>query len=137
MDADNELNDDFLANLIRKVPLESPSEEFVNYVMTGIEVLPGTVAEKRPYFIWLKSSVPYVGLGLILVFIIYFSDIPYLSFINGKEYFSDLFLKTFQPLWISMKTLLSSKFTNYLFLIGVSAGFLFIIDKLFSRRFAV
>ena len=130
------LNDDFLADLIRKSPLESPSDDFINKVMRGIELQPEAVAAKQPYFLWLKSSVPYVFLGLIILFILYSSDIPYLNFLAGKEYFSGLFIKVFQPFWVSMKTLVSSKFITYSLLISVSAGFLFIIDKFFSRRFA-
>lgn len=137
MDSDDNLNDDFLANLIRKVPLESPSDDFVNNVMLGIEKLPEALAEKRPSFLWFKSLVPFIIIGIILVFIFYSSDIPYLSLINGKEFFSALFVKTFQPFLVSMKSLFISKFFTYSLLIGVSAGFLFIIDKFFSRWFAV
>lgn len=136
MDTDDFLKDDFLADLLSKVPLDSPSEGFVNKVMAGIEPLPQAAEEKRPYFVWLKSSAPYIFLGIALAFIIYSSDIPYLNFIYGKEYFAGLFVKTFGPFWISLKTLLASKFITYTLLISVSAGFLFIIDKLFSRRFA-
>lgn len=130
------LNDDFLADLIRKAPLESPSDDFINKVMRGIELQPETLVEKQPYFLWLKSSGPYVLLGVIILFILYSSDIPYLNFLAGKEYFSGLFINVFQPFWLSMKTLFSSKFVTYSLLISISAGFLFIIDKLFSRRFA-
>ncbi|MEI6885359.1 MAG: hypothetical protein WCO02_12780 [Bacteroidota bacterium] len=136
MEKDEMLNDDFLAGLIRKTPLESPSDDFINNVMRGIELQPDAAVEKRPYFQWLNSAVPYVLLGVIILFILYSSDIPYLNFLAGKEYFSGLFVKIFQPFWISMKALFSSKFITYSFLIGVSAGFLFIIDKLFFRRFA-
>ena len=137
MDTDELLKDDFLADLIRKVPLESPSDEFIDNVMAGIGPLPAPVIETRPYFFWVRSSLPYIGLGLIIVFILFSSDIPYLNFIMGKEYFSSMFLKIFNPFWISMKTLVSSRFITYSLLTGVSAGFLFIIDKLFSRRFSV
>ncbi|MCX6287884.1 MAG: hypothetical protein NTY96_12295 [Bacteroidetes bacterium] len=136
MDKDDMLNDDFLADLIRKVPLESPSDEFINNVMTGIEPLPAPVTAKKPYFLWFRSSAPFIVLGMFLILILFSSDIPYLNFIYGKEYFSAIFVKAFQPFWISMKTLFSSRFITYSLLIGVSAGFLFIIDKLFSRRFA-
>jgi hypothetical protein len=136
MDMDDMLKDDFLGDLIRKVPLESPSDEFINKVMAGIKPLPAPVIVERPYFLWIRSSFPYVALGAIIIFILFSSDIPYLNFISGKEYFSVLFLKIFHPFWISMKTVVSSRFITYSLLTGVSAGFLFIIDKLFSRRFA-
>ena len=133
---DDVIKDDFLAELIKKVPLESPSDEFVNNVMAGIETVPVQVVEKRQFFYWLRSLLPYLGIGIIVVLILVSSDIPYLNFMGGKVFFSSLFLKIFQPLWISMKALLSSKFITYSLLIGVSAGFLFIVDKLFSRRFS-
>jgi hypothetical protein len=136
MDIDDVIKDDFLSELIKKVPLESPSDEFVNKVMAGIETVPVQVIEKRPSFYWLRSWLPYLGIGLIVFLIFISSDIPYLNFIGGKELFSSLFVKVFQPFWISMKALFSSRFITYSLLIGVSAGFLFIIDKLFSRRFS-
>jgi len=136
MDTDDMLTDDFLADLIRKVPLESPSEEFIDKVMTGLEPLPGVSSEKRPYFLWFNSIIPYIVLGLALILIFYSSDIPFLNVMHGKEFLSGIFVKIFQPFWFTMKSLLSSKFVTYSLLIGVSAGFLFIIDKLFSRRFA-
>lgn len=136
MDKDDMVNDDFLALLIRKMPLASPSDEFINKVMAGIEPLPSLVNEKKPYFWWVKSSLPFIGLGTFVLLILFSSDIPYLNFINGKEYFFSIFIKAFLPFFALMKTLLSSKFITYSLLIGVSAGFLFIIDKLFSRRFA-
>lgn len=133
---DDVIKDDFLAELIKKVPLESPSDEFVNHVMAGIETVPEQVVEKQPYFLWLKSSLPYLGIGIFLALILVSSDIPYLNFIAGKGYFSAVFMKVFQPFWTSMKTMFSSKFITYSLLIGISAGFLFIVDKLFSRRFS-
>ena len=137
MDTDEMLNDDFLAGLLRKMPLESPSDGFINKVMTGLEPLPSTITHKRTFFEWLKSLIPYLGVGLILALILYSSDIPNLNFIYGKEYFSGMLVKAFHPFWISMKVLLSSRLITYFLLISVSAGFLFIIDKLFSRRFAL
>ncbi|MEI8005043.1 MAG: hypothetical protein WCI48_02475 [Bacteroidota bacterium] len=136
MDMNDVIKDDFLAGLIKKVPLESPSDDFVDKVMAGIETIPVPVVEKQPYFHWMRSSLPYLGAAMIVVLILISSDIPYLNFIGGKVYFSSFFLKIFQPFLNSMKTLLSSRFITYSLLIGVSAGFLFIIDKLFSRRFS-
>jgi hypothetical protein len=137
MDMDDVIKDDFLAELIKKVPLESPSDEFVHNVMSGIETIRVPAIEKRPYFNWLRSWIPYLGIGIIIVLILISSDIPYMNLIGGKEFISSLFLKVFQPFWTSMKTLFSSRFVTYSLLIGVSAGFLFVVDKLFSRRFSV
>ena len=136
METDELLKNDFLAELIRKVPLESPSDGFIDNVMAGLETPPVQVVEKGLYFSRIKSSLPYLVLGVIIVFVIISSDIPYLNFIHGKEYFSAMFLKVFHPFWTSMKTLVPSRFITYSLLIGVSAGFLFIIDKFFSRRFS-
>ncbi|MCX6285386.1 MAG: hypothetical protein NTW31_14280 [Bacteroidetes bacterium] len=136
MDTEEMVNDDFLSDLLRKMPLESPSDEFINKVMAGIEPLPSLVTEKKPNFLWLKSSLPFIGLGIFVLLIIFSSDIPYLNLNYGRDYFSVIYIKAFQPFIVSMKTMFSSKFITYSLLIGVSAGFLFIIDKLFSRRFA-
>jgi len=136
MDTDNLLHDDFLASLIRKAPLESPSDEFVGKVMESIEPLAPPLYEKQPYFLWLKSYVPYFGLGALIVLILYSSDIPYFNFLSARDHFSDMFIHVFRPFIASLKTLVSSRLISYSLLIGVSAGFLFLIDSLFSRRFS-
>ncbi len=136
MNTDDILNDDFLSDLIRKMPLESPSYGFVNKVMNGIEPLPAPINESYPSFIWVKSSIPYFVIGLAIALIMFSSDIPDFNFIYGTEYLSGMFIKVFHPLVAFLKTLLSSRFISYTLLIGVSAGFIFIVDKLFSRRFA-
>lgn len=135
MDTDDGLNDDLLATLIRKMPLESPSDDFVNRVMGGITPLPQDYEEKKYYYLWARNSAPYILGALILALFFFSSDIPYLSFLHGGI-IRDLLVQVFVPLWHSLKLLVSSKAVNYSLLIGISAGFLFIADKLFSRRFS-
>lgn len=136
MDTKHELNDDFLAELIRKTPLESPSEGFVLKVMQGIEPAKEEASEKTPIIARIKNFLPFILTGLVVLFILFSSDIPYLNLISGGEFIQALMGKIFQPLLASMKSMLTSKAVTYTLLIGVSAGFFFIIDRFFSRRFA-
>jgi hypothetical protein len=134
MDTDDMLKDDYLADLIRQLPLESPPDDFVIKVMEGIEPLPLPVIQKRPYFIWLKWVLSYSALGAFIIFILYTSDIPYLNTLLGKDYSMGLFSNILQPFMITLKSFFSSKFISYALLIGVSAGFLFLVDILLSRK---
>jgi hypothetical protein len=134
MDTDDMLKDDYLADLIRRVPLESPSEDFIKKVMAGIEPLPAPVTEKRPSLIWLKWGLSYVALGAVIVIILYTSDIPYLNSILGRDYSQGIFSNIFLPFFLILKGFLSSKFVSYALLIGVSAGFLFLVDMFLSRK---
>ena len=132
---DDLLKNDYLAELINQVPLDSPSECFLEKVMAGIEPLPAPLAEKRPYLTWLKWGLSYAALGSVIVLILYTSDIPYLNSILGKgDYSSGMFRDIFMPFVLFLKTFLSSKYVSYALLISVSAGFLFLVDKVFSRK---
>ena len=77
----------------------------------------------------------YIALGSVIVLILYTSDIPYLNSILGKgDYSSGMLKDIFMPFVLTLKTFLSSKFVNYALLISVSAGFLFLVDTVLSRR---
>jgi hypothetical protein len=135
MNTDEQLNDDFLADLIRRTPLESPSEGFVGKVMQGVEPAPEE-ARSLPWFLSLKSWGPYALAGVLAILVILSSDIPYLSYIPGKGVLQTALGATFQTMILLLKGFLSSKTVSYLLLILASAGFLFIVDRFFARRFA-
>jgi hypothetical protein len=134
MDTDDMLKDDYLADLLRRVPFESPSGDFLKKVMASIEPLQAPATEKRPYLIWLKWGLSYVSLGAVIVLILYTSDIPYLNSIFGRGYSTGIFSNLFLPFFLILKSFLSSKFVSYALLITVSAGFLFLVDMFLSRK---
>jgi len=134
MDTDDMLKNDYLADLISQVPLESPSEDFLARVMAGIEPLPAHVPEKRHYLVWLKWGLSYISLATVIILILYTSDIPYLNSIFRGDYSSGIFSNIIRPFFFTLKNFLSLKYVSYALLIGISAGFLFLVDVFLSRK---
>ena len=137
MDTDELLKDDFLADLIRKVPLENPSGEFVDNVMKGIAPGFQYVPEKPAYFSLVGSSLGFIGILAVVILIICTSDIPFLKFLWGGDSAMALLNNIFRPFLVGMVNLFSSKFITYTLLICISASLLFLLDKIFSRRLSV
>ena len=134
MKNDDLLNDDFLKGLIRQSPLDSPSDDFIDNVMAGLQELPEATVVKRPYFLYLKEAVPYAIFTLLLLFVFATSDLPFMNWLAGKNYF----IHNMVPYWVTILTALKNTFTSkYIslgFLICLSAGLLFFIDRIFSHR---
>jgi hypothetical protein len=134
METDDMLKNDFLAELIRQVPLDCPSDEFVGNVMKGLDPLPSGLVVKQAPLIRLKWLFLYAGLGLLIFIILYTSDIPYINSLFARDYLSGAFVTMLQPFLFTLKGFLASKFVSYTLLISVSAGFIFLIDNLLSRK---
>ncbi len=128
---------DFLRELIEKSPLESPSDDFVDRVMSNIRLAPETAPVKKPFYLYLKTAFPYAAVLLVLLFIFTTSDLPLFNWIPGKEYFLKSLFTTFGSFFTAMKNAFASKYVSLGLLIGFSGGLLFIIDRWFSRRTSV
>jgi hypothetical protein len=137
MEKDDILKDDFLRELIKHSPLDSPSDDFVDRVMANIQLSPETSAVKKPFYLYLKAAVPYTIITLVLFFILATSDLPVFNWLPGKDYFTDNLLPYFSTLFMSFKNAFASKYVSWVLLISFSAGVLFTIDRLFSRRTSV
>jgi hypothetical protein len=137
MEKDDLLKDDFLRELIQRSPLESPSDDFVDRVMANIQVSPEISAVKKPFYLYLKAAVPYMTITLVLFFVLATSDLPVFNWLPGKDYFTNNLLPYFSTLLTLFKNAFASKYVSWVLLISFSAGVLFTIDRLFSRRTSV
>jgi len=129
--------DDYLRELIEKSRLESPSDDFVERVMSNIQLAPDEAPVKRPFYLYFKTAIPYAAVMLVLIFIFATSDLPFFNWIPGKEYFLKSLFTTFGSLFTTMNNAFASKYVSLGLLIGFSAGLLFIIDRWFSRQSSV
>jgi hypothetical protein len=135
MERDDVVKDDFLKNLVSRVPLKSPSDDFTQKVMTGILAGPEPVKVKKPFYLFLKSWSPWILLGIFILVFLLSSDIPYLSFIPGKEYINDHILPYFSSLFAGMVRLYSdSKTVSITFALMVAGGLLYAVDWFVRRR---
>lgn len=135
MERDEMINDDFLKRLVGSVPLDHPSDGFTSKVMAGILVHPELVKANKPFYLYLKSILPWVLLGLFLIVFLFSSDIPYLSFLPGKAFFSDHFTPYFTSLFSGMSSLFTgSKTLSITLALMASVGGLAGIDWLLRRR---
>jgi hypothetical protein len=126
--------DDYLRGLIQKIPLDSPSDAFVDRVMANLQLSPETAPVKTPYFLYVKTVLPYAVLTLILAVVFFTSDLPFLNWLPGKENLLHTLVPYFGILIAGFKYAFASKFVSFGLLIGISAGLLFLIDQWFSNR---
>jgi hypothetical protein len=64
----------------------------------------------------------------------FYSDLPFLNRILGQGFVSTEIMSHFEMLITSLKSTFSSRYITYGFLIGLAGGFLFLVDRFFSRR---
>jgi hypothetical protein len=134
MENKDPLDDDFLRNLIGKSSLDSPSDGFVEKVMSRIVQQPEVVPVSRSFFLFLKSSIGYVLLAALLVGFFLTSDISIMSWIPGKQYFLT-FLPYFDSLFTGLKSFSGDgKVFSIPIMIIVASGLFFLVDRLLSQR---
>jgi hypothetical protein len=131
---DDFLKDDFLREIIRRSPLDMPSDGFTDRVMAGIQMAPEVSAVKKPFYLYLKAALPYVIITLVLGFVISTSDLPVFNWLPGKDYFLNSLLPYFGTLLTGLKNAFASKYVSWCLLISLAAGLLFLADRILSRR---
>jgi hypothetical protein len=135
MNKDDLINDDFLRDLIRKTPLDSPSDDFLAKVMGNIQMETQTVPVKQPFFLLVKSAWPYALAGFILFVFLFTSDLPFTNFLPGKGFITNNLIPYFESLFAGMKNLfVHSKYTTIGLSVLFSGGLLVMFDQLFHRR---
>jgi hypothetical protein len=135
MNKDDFLTDDFLRDIIRKTPLDSPSDDFLEKVMGNIQMDPRIAPVKQPFFLWVKSAWPYALAGFILIVFFFTSDLPFTNILPGKDYFTKNFLPYFESLFAGIKNLfVHSKYTTIGLTVLFSGGLLVMLDQLFHKR---
>ncbi len=133
MENDEFLKDEFLHDLMQQLPEESPSDGFVSRVMTVIAPLP--VSEKKSFYLYLRSGLPYIAIGLTLIFVVLTSDLPFLNYFPGKEFFINAFVPYLNSLTDGFKSLFGNvKDLSIPVMVVIAAGLFFLIDKLFTGR---
>ena len=136
MEKEDIRSDDFLGNLIRQVPLESPSGDFVDRVMSAIQ--PEAVAtEKKKSYFYLQSALPYIALGMFCLLIFFTSDLPFLNNLSGKGSVLNEIIRSMAGLFKGIAASLDSKYISWGLLVGIAGGLLFFVDRFFSRRTAI
>ncbi len=128
------MNDDFLRDLIRHSPADSPSEDFVARVMAGVESVQQAAPARKSYILYIRNITPYLLLSLLLILVVSTSDIPFLNWLPGKNYYLNNLLPYFATLFTGLKNAFSSKYVTFGMLVFASAGLLFLVDRLFSRK---
>jgi len=138
MENENLLNDEFLRKLIGKSTSESPSDDFVKKVMSRIHPQPDVAPVTRSFFFFLKSFIGYIFLVAILVGFFLTSDISFMTWLPGKQYFVNTFLPYFDSLFIGLKSL-SGSGTSFSIpiMILVASGLFFFFDRLLTHRNAI
>lgn len=131
--------DDFLNKMMMHVELESPSEGFVERVMAGLEVGPEAEPAKKPFFAMLNSVWPFFILLLVVLMVLFTSDLPFLNWLPGKDNLLNVIQPYINLITSSMSSVFKSSYGSFGLLIGVSAGLLFLVDRfliqnLYTRR---
>ncbi len=136
-DKDEFLKDDYLRKLMQHIPLDNPSDDFVNRVMNSIQPAPEAAIVKKPFYFYLKAVVPYSLITILLVFVLGTSDLPLFNWLPGKDFLANNLPVYFGSLFTVLKTSFASRYVSWALLISFSAGMLFLIDRIFSRRTSV
>ena len=132
---DDFLKDDFLKELIGKQPLDSPSDDFTENVMAGIRLAPEYVPERKPFWLYVRASLPYAAIALIVIIFFISSDLPYSKFLPGKEYFRSLLIPYLGNLYSGFVSLFSLVRSGSLPLAVIASGsLLFLLDRIFFRN---
>ncbi len=134
MEKNDFLEDDFIRELVKQSPLDSPSDGFVDRVMAQIQAAPEVAVNQKPFYLYLKSAVPYTLTALLLTVVIATSDLPLFNWLPGKDYLVGTILGYFGTFFAVLKSAFASRYVSWVLLISCSAGFLFLVDRLFSRR---
>jgi hypothetical protein len=138
MENDKSLQDEFLRNMVAKSTSATPSGDFVEKVMGRIRVQPVVIHESGPVMVFLKSSAGYFLLAAVVVVFFITSDIPFMNWIPGKQYFLHNFLPYFNSLFTGLKSLSESGRTLSIPLMIIAAsGLFFLVDKILTNRNSV
>jgi len=108
MEKEDFLQDYLLKDLFRNQSWESPGDDFTGNIMEQILTAPEVASVKKPFYLILRSSWPYVLLFLVTLLFLMTSDLPFTDYIPGKGYFTKNFLPNFGSLFSGFKPLVSN-----------------------------
>jgi hypothetical protein len=131
----DELNrNDQLGSLISQMPLDSPSDDFIDRVMMAVQVKEVELEARKSWWDYLKSAIPYAAIILFIALVYFTSD---MSFFKGMTGESVLVNQLFTFFGNSIRILASAFSTGYVswgILIGISGGLIYLIDQAFTRK---
>ena len=135
MEKEDFLPDDLLKDLFRNQSWESPGDDFTGNVMEQILKAPEVAPVKKPFYLILRSSWPYVLLSLVSGLFLMTSDLPFTDYIPGKGYFTKNLLPYFGSLFSEFKPLVSNAKTISIPLMVILAGSLLVgFDHFLFRK---
>ena len=135
MEKEDFLPDNLLKDLFRNQSWESPGDNFTGNVMEQILKAPEVAPVKKPFYLILRSSWPYVLLFLVSGIFLMTSDLPFTDYIPGKGYFTKNFLPYFDSLFSGFKPLVSNAKIISIPLMIILAGSLLIgFDHFLFRK---
>jgi hypothetical protein len=135
MEKEDFLPDELLKDLFRNQSWESPGDDFTANVMEQILQAPELVPVKKPFYLILRSSWPYVLLFLVSVVFLMTSDLPLTDYIPGKEYFTKNLLPYLGSIFSGFKPLvLNIKIISIPLMIILAGSLLIGFDHFFFRK---
>jgi hypothetical protein len=135
MEKEDFLSDDLLKDLFRNQSWENPGDDFTGNVMEQILQAPEVAPVKKPFYLILLSSWPYILLLLVSVVFLMTSDLPFTDYIPGKEYFTKNLLPYLGSLFSGFKPLVSNIKTISIPLMIILAGSLLVsFDHFLFRK---
>ena len=135
MEKEDFLSDDLLKDLFRNQSWENPGDDFTGNVMEQILQAPEVSPVKKPFYLILLSSWPYILLLLVSVVFLMTSDLPFTDYIPGKEYFAKNLLPYLGSLFSGFKSLVSNIKTISIPLMIILAGSLLVgFDHFLFRK---
>ena len=108
MEKEDLLPDDFLKDLFRSQPVETLGDDFTSDVMEQILKAPEIAAVRKPFYLILRSSWPYILLFIVTLVFIMTSDLPFSDYIPGKGYMIKNILPALKSLFSGFKPLVTN-----------------------------
>ena len=134
MERNEQYTDEFLKKVIGRTPLDQPSDSFVDKVMSGILPMPETVGQKKPFFLMVRSSIPWVLLSAFFILFLVSSDIPYLSSLPGGTYLRETLWPSIVSMFSGFSRLVPDRSASLILPVVVAGVLLFGLERLLSRR---
>jgi hypothetical protein len=135
MEKEDLLPDDLLKDLFSKQAWESPSDDFTENLMEKIRLAPEIAPAKKPFYLILRSSWPYVVLFLVSVVFLMTSDLPFTEYIPGKGVFTQNLLPYLDSVFSGFKSIFSdSKSISIPLMIIVAGSLLVGLDHFLFRK---
>jgi hypothetical protein len=138
MEKEEFLPDDLLKDLFRDQQWEVPGNDFTSNVMEQISMATEVSPVKKPIFAILRSSWPYVIIGLVSLLFLLTSDLPFTDYVPGKGYFTKNLVPYFSSLFSTLKPLISNgKAISIPLMVILGSSFLVGFDHFLFRKVEV